>query len=352
MLAWLKSVSITEDQIDARAPQRILTLKNAEKAQIEIPQELTANAEQLSAGTRKVNDLLEKTFIDLFLDEYDLEDLQIRMSEKAEEDPLAHAHLDLTRKYLRRVFNNESLEQGGRFYDGWWQSIPSEYRQYISLNGDYIVELDYSSIHIHLLYAQIQRTCHIEDHYVFGKLSREWRPVTKKMVNILINARSRESAVRAATDQELFKEGLPKGIADITEYIDEIYFHHDDIVSFFGTGYGVKLQFLDSQIAEAVMLRMLPEPCLPVHDSFIVRSGQEQKLEEVMNEEFQAATGVRAGIKTTVLELSRARNAVVKELIDDELSSYSSRLYRWRRKYQYRFFTEGGSSDDVPALKA
>ena len=46
--------------------------------------------------------------------------------------------------------------------------------------------------------------------------------------------------------------------------------------------------------AEAVMLRMLPEPCLPVHDSFIVRSGQQQRLEQVMNEEFQAATGVEA----------------------------------------------------------
>ena len=129
MLAWLKSVSVAEDQIDAKGPQRILTLKNAEKTQIEIPQELTANAEQLSKGTRKVNYLLEKTFIDLFLDEYDLEELQNKMSEKAEEDPLAHAHLDLTRKYLRRIFNNVSLVHGGKFYDGWWQSIPSEYRQ-------------------------------------------------------------------------------------------------------------------------------------------------------------------------------------------------------------------------------
>ena len=352
MLAWLKLVFIPTEQIDAKAPQLVLTLKNAEKTKIEIPQELTENAKQLSAGASKINDLLEKTFIDLFLDEYELEDLQIRMSEKAQKDPFAHAHLDLTRKYLRRIFNNGSLEQGGRFYDGWWQSIPSEYRQYIALNGDYVVELDYSSIHIHLLYAQIQQTCHMEDHYVFGKLSREWRPVTKKMVNILINARSRESAVRAATDQGLFDNGFPEGIADINEYIDEIYFHHDDIVTFFGTGYGVKLQFLDSQIAEAVMLRMLPEPCLPVHDSFIVRSGQEQKLEEAMNEEFQAATGVEAGIKTTVLELSSARKTLVKDLIEDELSSYSSRLCSWRRKYHYRYFTEGGSSDDAPALKS
>ena len=113
----------------------------------------------------------------------------------------------------------------------------------------------------------------MEDHYVFGKLSKQWRPMTKKMVNILINAKSRESAIKAAKSQGLFDNGFPEGISNISDYIKEIYFHHDDISTFFGTGYGVRLQFLDSQIAEAVMLRMLPEPCLPVHDSFIVRSG-------------------------------------------------------------------------------
>ena len=40
----------------------------------------------------------------------------------------------------------------------------------------------------------------------------------------------------------------------------------------------------DDYEAEAVMLQMLPEPCLPVHDSFIVRKGQAQKLRRVMNE--------------------------------------------------------------------
>ena len=352
MLTWLKPVSIAADQIDAKAPRRILTLKNAETTQIEIPQELTVNAEQLSAGTRKINENLEKTNIDLFLDEHDLEGLQIRMSEKAKEDPFAHAYLDLTKRYLRRIFNNGSLQQGGRFYDGWWQSIPSEYRQYISLNGDYVVELDYSSIHIHLLYSLIQQTCHMEDHYVFGKLSKQWRPITKKMVNILINAKSRESAIKAAKNQGLFDNGFPEGISDIGDYIKEIYFHHDDISTFFSTGYGVRLQFLDSQIAEAVMLRMLPEPCLPVHDSFIVRSGQQEWLEQVMNEEFQAATGVEAGIKSTVIELTDARKSVIQELIGDELSPYSQRLYRWRLKYQYKYFISGGTSNDVPILKA
>ena len=89
-----------------------------------------------------------------------------------------------------------------------------------------------------------------------------------------------------------------------------------------------------------------------MHDSFIVRSGQQHKLEQVMNEEFQAATGVEAGIKSTVIGLTDARKSVIQDLIEDELSPYSRRLYRCRLKYQYKYFIRGGSSNDLPILKA
>ena len=45
-----------------------------------------------------------------------------------------------------------------------------------------------------------------------------------------------------------------------------------------------------------------------------------------MNEEFQAATGVEAGIKSTVIELTDARKSFIQELLEDELSPYSQRL--------------------------
>ena len=32
--------------------------------------------------------------------------------------------IDVTQKRLRRIFNNGSFQQGGRFYGGWWQNIP------------------------------------------------------------------------------------------------------------------------------------------------------------------------------------------------------------------------------------
>ena len=71
-----------------------------------------------------------------------------------------------------------------------------------------------------------------------------------------------------------------------------------------------------------------------------------------MNEEFQAATGVEAGIKSKVIELTEARKSVTQELTGDELSPYSQRLYRWRLRYQYKYFISGGTSNDVPILKA
>ena len=210
------------------------------------------------------------------------------------------------------------------------------------------MELDYSTIHMHLLYALSKATCPLEDHYIFGRLTKDFRSQTKKMMNILIYAKSQDSAIRAAKDQELFKAGLPEGIDTIEAYVEEIYSYHDPIQKYFGTGYGVHLQFLDSQIAMKVMQRMYPEPCLPIHDSFVVRTRQENKLNQIMDEEFTALTGVKAGIKSESLEVTADRKIIIDEMIDDELSDYSLRLSNWRNKYNWKYFAEGGERSDKP----
>lgn len=54
-------------------------------------------------------------------------------------------------------------------------------------------------------------------------------------------------------------------------------------------GVGLQLQYLDSQIAEYVMLDLLKEgiTCLPVHDSFIVDRRFVNKLQDAMNRGYQ-----------------------------------------------------------------
>ena len=61
--------------------------------------------------------------------------------------------LDFSRVQLRRIFSRGSLEKGGRFYGGWWQSIPSLYRPHIRINGKKTTEMDFSSMALRIVYA-------------------------------------------------------------------------------------------------------------------------------------------------------------------------------------------------------
>ena len=55
---------------------------------------------------------------------------------------------------LHRIFIDRALSKGGRFYGGWWQLIPKELRPYILIYGKSTIEIDYSSFHLSILYAQ------------------------------------------------------------------------------------------------------------------------------------------------------------------------------------------------------
>lgn len=52
--------------------------------------------------------------------------------------------VDLTRNRIYRVFNNQSFDEGGRFYGGWWQRVPSDYRKFITINWVPTRELEYT----------------------------------------------------------------------------------------------------------------------------------------------------------------------------------------------------------------
>ena len=350
MLKWLKNIPVNANDIERPAPKSSVLVKDENKNVIQLPAAFDEELGRRQRRLNQVNEAFAKSFFDLFLSENELEDLDGRMLGGAELDPDQPPFLDLSAKYLTRIFNNSSLEQGGRFYRGWWQNIPKEFRPLICINGDFTTEMDYSAIHPTLLYALEGKEMPYEDPYVCGLLTEELRSVTKRAFNILFNAADREQAVKAIRNQSLLQNSSSNGFHDEQTLIDLIYDSHSLIGSYFGSGYGVKLQYLDSEIAEAVMLRMLPEPCLPVHDSFIVRVGQTSKLKQIMDEEFEAATGVKAGIKIKLLELSDDRKRIVNELIDDELSGFSIRLNKWRKKHHWKFFVDGGTAYDVPQL--
>ena len=66
---------------------------------------------------------------------------------------------------------------------------------------------------------------------------------------------------------------------------NQLELKHPKIAKYFATGEGIKLQYIDSQIVEKVMMRLARDNivALPVHDSFIVRMSHINDLKEEMD---------------------------------------------------------------------
>ena len=199
------------------------------------------------------------------------------------------------RRKLHRVFNNSTFEDGGRFYGGWWQGIPSRLRPFITINGKETVELDYSSIHPRMLYAHIGMECP-DDPYDVG-LDPKYRDLIKKAFNALINASGRIQQFNNPEDGPVFDED-EIGMS-WNEFLKHIKSYHPKLKGLFGTGIGLKFQRIDSDIAEATMLHFARQniPVLPVHDSFIMHHGYEDELRSVMTKEFENEVDASIPIK-------------------------------------------------------
>lgn len=354
---WLNEnfLGIQEEDIERVPPRSALVIKDGEKEPIPLATYVKGadpavvnKIDRMENALSRINENLERSHLDLFIDEQEEQELTDALMAKGEGKGIT---LDRSKKYVRRVFNNSSLYQGGRFYGAFWQGIPKEYRRLITINGHQTIELDYSSLHIHLLYARMQRHCSLEDNYVFGKLTEAFRPVTKRLMMMLINAGTEQKAIDAAKKQGLFDNGWPLGIKNDKEYVEEIRQHHDPIQQFFGSGIGVELQYQDSEIARSVMLELLPEPCLTVHDSFIVRTVAKGQLEAAMYEAFRLTTGTEPDIKHKILEVTETGEEQIVGLIEDELSGYSRRLQKWREKHNWKYLADGGTHADIPILQ-
>ena len=204
-------------------------------------------------------------------------------------DFMLNCHInEQTKKYVR-IFNNSDFKQGGRFYFHWSQMIKSEIRKNITIDGKQTVELDYSCLHLSMLYGLENMVPPAGDLYTLAGIDSCFRPIIKKAVNIAINARNETSAMQAIREeitQLTEKMGfVPPGPKTILENLKQA---HSPIKKYFCTGYGVRLQYLDSSIAEQIMLSLAEEDicCLCIHDSFIVAKEHKALLHELMMNKF------------------------------------------------------------------
>lgn len=303
-----------------------------------IPFEPTEETSRMAANLKRINDFLEKEcWIDLFVPDTDLPDLRKTPDEiddafnEEEENPDPDI---LFRRKLYRVFNNRTFDDGGRFYGAWWQMIPSASRRYITINWYTTAELDYSALQLNMLYA-LEGKSPPERSYELDGFPPDKRKLLKKTFFKLINAKKQM--------REPSKGSLPDGWS-WDAILTGLMSLHEPVAKYFRSGIGIKLQRIDSDIAEKVMLTLLEDGivALPVHDSFIVQDGAQRYLRDVMVSAYKERMGqeIEVTADTTWLEENLPAEAYLLDelgvrFIDDfqsdveELDEY--RLYRQRR---------------------
>lgn len=263
-----------------------IVLRNNAKEPIEYTD--TNYTTRIRGEIERINSHLAQHWVDLYIPDTQMTELNLRMAGDFRHKRRTASSVDFTAKRLRRIFNNEDWSQGGRFYGGWWQNIPKEYRPYIHIDDKRTIEVDYAGMHPVMMYADVGAKL-IGDAYDVG-LPSVPREIIKVAFNRLVNASG-----RMAPEPNLTNYGISS--ADLRA---RIVTRHQPIARFLGTGHGILLQNLDADIANRIMLRFyaMGYVCLPVHDSFIVHHALEDELRDIMNDEFRKRYGVDIATKT------------------------------------------------------
>ena len=200
---------------------------------------------------------------------------------------------------LYRVFNDGSLNSGGRIFGGPWINMKKEQRKGMRINDAQCVVVDYNSMAVMQLDALDGRTIYNDyDNYAVPGLEKVNRKAIKKQVQRMINSETMPKSFRSK--DKTIAEGF-KGI-DFESAHNAIMKHLGRISHYFGTGIGKKLMNDESTILILVLQELidLGIPALPLHDAVITTSKNAKRVQEVMQDvfdRFYGTIGASADIK-------------------------------------------------------
>ena len=255
------------------------------------------------------NSLLSKTHIDVA-------DLEKPVIEIGEGKKTMRLQIDQRDKYVRRIFNNNRWDQGGRFYGGWWHRCPRAFRERITFDDIPGFEVDFSGLHIVILYAKenINYWAEInEDPYLLNGIddldpSLDLRATAKLLMLTAINAKNEIEAFGA------FRQQAPRGSPErrltnkeLGAILSNLKRKHKPIAHKIASGAGIDLMYADSQITEKLIEKFTYEyrcPMLTVHDSYVVPWGYDRILARDMQIAFEQITGISSPIVQHTTEYS------------------------------------------------
>jgi len=317
LLKVFENVGIIWQELMPNTHDEIIILKNYDPATKEkhiIPSPDTSQVRKMRRNLKKINNFIRDHAICLHRYNKNLFDLARRMgldtyqTEWSSGSPTKKPRMmNFCQTQLKRIFARSDMTKGGRFYGAWWQYIPSEERKYITIDGMGTIEIDYSEIHPRLLYLEQKLNPPTGDLYdlnirvsnipydvtVEPYLSQ--RKVIKKYLNALINDETGNYKLSKADQVTI-------GMND-SQLRVKLLKKHPQIMNSLGAGKGLSYQYVDSQIAERVMLILMEKDivCLPIHDSFICEIRFAKDLHEAMQqahmEILNASPKIKKGVR-------------------------------------------------------
>jgi hypothetical protein len=212
---------------------------------------------------------------------------------------------------VRKIYNNSSLEQGGRVYGCedpliYSNLLPRDNRERILIDNDKTVELDFKYLHIALLCEKDVITLPDDfDPYQielkgFSEKGARW--IGKKASLIMINAGvglvgmgalGKEVNDDNRTPQLRQNGDIPSGKISRKEAFDAILSRNPYLRKYADTPVGMELQNLDSKIMDNIIseMQMIGEVLIPVHDSIVVRQGMRETAEDIMRKSYKIVMG-------------------------------------------------------------
>lgn len=215
--------------------------------------------------------------------------------------PVGKHHVGVGRSIIRttpvvslyRVFNRGCWSKGGRLY--WWgQSLPSDVRTKILIDGEAAVEEDFTGMHLriaHALAGSPMPTDH--DPYAVTDVKRAY---AKFALLIAINARSRAETIGALIAKIEAKFGVELTRAKAASILDAVIANNPTIRSYICSDAGIDFMNIDSRIAVRVVKACLVAgfPAFPIHDSFIAPASRKAELRSIMDREMEAFEASKA----------------------------------------------------------
>jgi hypothetical protein len=279
-------------------PEReCIILRNDNKEEIEYDD--TDETNRMREILTRYNSLLNQTFIDIPTLENSFVETSDAFGNKTHQ-----LYINQLGKFTRRIFNRGSFDYGGRFYGGWWQLCPKAVRHSIFMNNHPVSEIDYSGLHMVILYAnegidywtdigidpyQIRQPDYITN-------TDSFRSLCKLLILVALNARNDKATFAAFRDQAPNRSSEKQMKDDqLSEILEALKERHRPIARRIANDAGIELMAQDSAIAARIIDHFTQQhiPVLCVHDSFLVPFGWEGELVQTMENAFEAVTGIR-----------------------------------------------------------